>query len=154
MGFCGAFAIFDLNMYIRLLVFTISLSWCVSCASPSPFSDDPRDPFTGRYTVAESCRPSNVSQDYTIKIFKSASETDSLIFVENFYNSGARIEGVVAGNRVAFPEQVFSAYTFSGNGTIFTRKETTERFIELTYIVKVTPGTFADTCQAKAVIQQ
>ena len=141
-------------MYTKVIAFLILLGVCVFCASPSPFSDDPRDPFTGRYTVAETCTPSNVAQDYTIKIFKSANETDSLIFVENFYNSGARVEGVVAGNRVAFPEQSFSAYTFSGNGTIFTRKETTERFIELTYIIKITPGTFADTCRAKAIIQQ
>jgi len=141
-------------MYTRVVTFLILLGLCLSCAPPSPFSDDPRDPFTGRYTVAETCTPSQVNQDYTIKIFKSASETDSLIFVENFYNSGARIEGVVAGNRVAFPEQTFSAYTFSGNGTIFTRKETTERFIELTYIIKITPGVFADTCRAKAIIQQ
>lgn len=141
-------------MYNRFFTFLVLLMLCLACGKPSPFSDDPRDPFTGRYTVNETCTPSNTNQDYTIKIFKSGSETDSLIIVENFYNSGARVEGVVAGNRVAFPEQTFSAYTFSGNGTIFTQKETTERFIELTYIVKVTPGTFADTCRAKAIIQQ
>ena len=138
----------------KLLFASLITILCIACGSPSPFSDDPRDVFTGRYTVAESCQPSQVSQDYTIKIFKSASETDSLIIVENFYNSGAKIEGVVAGNRVAFPLQTFAAYSFTGNGTIFTRKETTERYIELTYIVAVTPGNFADTCRAKAVIQQ
>lgn len=141
-------------MRISGLLYLLLIIGGVSCGTPSPFSDDPRDVFTGRYTVSESCNPSLVNQDYTIKIFKSASETDSLIIVENFYNSGAKIEGVVAGNRVAFPLQTFAAYSFSGNGTIFTRKETTERFIELTYIVKVTPGDFVDTCRAKAVIQQ
>ena len=141
-------------MFTRFATFLLLMGLCLVCAQPSPFSDDPRDPFTGRYTMSETCVPSNVRQDYTIKIFKSASETDSLIFVENFYNSGARITGIVAGNRVAFPEQTFSAYTFTGNGTIFTQRETTERFIELTYIVKVTPGSFADTCRAKAIIQQ
>lgn len=141
-------------MRVSGLLYLLLIIGSVSCGAPSPFSDDPRDVFTGRYTVSESCNPSLVNQDYTIKVFKSASETDSLIIVENFYNSGAKIEGIVAGNRVAFPLQTFAAYSFSGNGTIFTRKETTERFIELTYIIKVTPGDFVDTCRAKAIIQQ
>lgn len=141
-------------MFSKFLLFVILVLFCASCGSSSPFSDDPRDMFIGRYTVAESCQPSEVAQDYTFQIIKSASEIDSLVIVENFYNSGAKIEGVVTGNRVAFPLQTFAAYSFTGNGTVFTQKETTERFIELTYIVTVTPGNFNDTCRAKAIIQQ
>ncbi|WP_299452042.1 hypothetical protein [uncultured Microscilla sp.] len=141
-------------MKISQGIYGVIFSLWVSCSPPSPFSDDPRDKFIGRYSVSETCNPSKANQDYSMQIVRSASDTDSLIILENFYNSGAKIEGVVTGNRVAFPAQSFAAYTFSGNGTVFTKKESTERFIELIYIVQVTPGSFADTCQAKAIIQE
>lgn len=138
---------------LRVILGIILIS-LVGCAPSDPFSDDPRSKFIGRYSVSESCTPSQVNQNYSIQVVRSASDTDSLIIVENFYNSGAKIEGVVTGNRVAFPSQSFAAYTFSGNGTVFTKQASTERFIELTYIVQITPGSFADTCQAKAIIQE
>ena len=141
-------------MKVLRAIFSIILVSLASCAPPDPFSDDPRDKFIGRYSVSENCNPSQVNQNYSIQIVRSASDTDSLIIVENFYNSGAKIEGVVTGNRVAFPSQSFAAYTFSGNGTVFTKQASTERFIELTYIVQITSGSFADTCQAKAIIQE
>lgn len=135
-------------------VLGVILIGLIGCAPSNPFSDDPRDKFLGRYSVAETCSPSKVQQNYSFQILKSANDTDSLVTVENFYNSGAKIEGIVTGNRVAFPSQTFAAYTFSGNGTVFTKQESTERFIELTYIVQVSPGNFADTCQAKAIVQE
>jgi hypothetical protein len=93
--------------------------WLSSCEEDlGLFSDDPRDAFTGEWSVKE--ENSLKSTDYyNVSIEKS--ETDStLVLINNFYaiNYSASARAKVDGGTITLPVQNMSGFTIKGSGSI------------------------------------
>jgi hypothetical protein len=105
---------FNLSVLIILAVFTLS-----SCEQALDLlSDDNRDPFVGKWSVAEETTL-KTNYTYFVNIEKSADDSVK-VFIKNFYeiDQNASVEAVVNGSNINIPSQSVSGFGIQGYGTM------------------------------------
>ena len=85
---------------------------------------DPRDDYTGTYTVTDACDAPGTW--YTMSVYKDESTSDEIVFgYPGLYEINADVHAIVTGSQIYIPIQRFYVsqypeifYEFSGNGTL------------------------------------
>ncbi|MEJ0033018.1 MAG: hypothetical protein WDO15_22890 [Bacteroidota bacterium] len=75
---------------------------------------DPRDQFTGSYGVHEYSSTYDEYWDYNLQIYKNQFD----ITIDNFYNTGLRVNAHVNGNALYIPWQIVDGYELQGDGSV------------------------------------
>ncbi|MEI9920747.1 MAG: hypothetical protein WDO14_18430 [Bacteroidota bacterium] len=120
-----------------ILLITTSCEYYVEPVVPY----DPRDQFTGSYSVHEYSSTYDEYWDYNVSIYKGAG---GQIVIDNLYNSNLRVYANVNNNRFYVNWQTADGYELSGDGFVDGTKVTINYKIRDTY----TNGAPWDFCSA------
>jgi hypothetical protein len=119
---------------MKTLVFIASLLFLASCdvyvVDPEPIYD-PRDQFTGAFDLSEYSSTYDESWEYGVSINKTSRGPE--VIIDNFYNSGLRVTGIVEGGHLNIPWQKIDGYEIQGNGFISGDKLTISYYVRDTF---------------------
>jgi hypothetical protein len=90
---------------------------------------DPRDQFTGKYSINEYSSTYDESWAYDMSIYKSQYD----LSIDNFYNTGLRVNAQVNGTSLSIPWQIVDGYELQGDGFVEGSKITINYKIRDTY---------------------
>jgi hypothetical protein len=106
---------------MKTLVFISALVLLASCdvyvLDPEPVYIDPRDQITGSFDVAEYSSTYDEHWEYGLSIYKTSGDGVSII-IDNFYNSGLRVNARLDQGQIFIPMQLIDGYQIHGSGFI------------------------------------
>jgi len=105
----------------KLFLLILPILFLASCdiyIDEEPRRRDDRNLFTGHYRIEENSDTYRVITEYSIEITKSYN-SNSRIYIDNFYDSGIEVYANVSGDRLTIPLQIVNGYEISGRGYLY-----------------------------------
>jgi hypothetical protein len=108
------------NFALLLVAIMLMMTWsCELIEDPDP--SDPRDNYTGNWTVNEVSSLYGTNNYYVSIIYDPGNSTQVLI--KNFYHFGLEIEtyAIATNSSLTVPQQIVCNHTVKGNGNLITK---------------------------------
>tara|TARA_Y100000114_G_scaffold157245_1_gene188417 strand:- start:18065 stop:18541 length:477 start_codon:yes stop_codon:yes gene_type:complete len=108
----------EVKMKKGLLILSVLILFasCDVVVIEAPY--DPRDNFTGRYTVEEYSETYDVLTKYNVRIIKEADPYSNVVYIRNFYAADIEVFADVHGDRLTIPRQIIDGYVIQGTGRL------------------------------------